>query len=25
MRRRFAAGDIDDEEFRRRLTVLDGP
>lgn len=25
LRRRFAAGDIDDEEFRRRLTVLDGP
>ncbi|MCO4265208.1 SHOCT domain-containing protein [Pseudarthrobacter sp. MDT3-26] len=24
LRRRFAAGDIDDEEFRRRLTVLDG-
>lgn len=25
LRRRFAAGEIDDEEYRRRLTVLDGP
>ena len=24
LRRRFAAGEIDDEEYRRRLTVLDG-
>ena len=25
LRRRFAAGEIDDEEYRRRLAVLDGP
>lgn len=25
LRRRFAAGDIDDEEYKRRLAVLDGP
>lgn len=25
LRRRFAAGEIDDEEYRRRLTVLEGP
>ena len=25
LRRRFASGEIDDEEFRRRLAVLEGP
>lgn len=25
LRRRYASGDIDDEEFRRRLTALEGP
>ncbi|TNB75806.1 SHOCT domain-containing protein [Arthrobacter sp. BB-1] len=25
LRQRFAAGDIDDEEYKRRLAVLDGP
>ena len=25
LRRRYASGEIDDEEFRRRLAVLEGP
>ena len=25
LRRRFASGEIDDEEYRRRLAVLEGP